>query len=253
MGLTPTATGLVPARSPVGPVATAVSSTDRTRRDLIRACCTQTPRSAVRPPGRCDHPPASLREDGDHHHGTPHTAAGHRRGRHPQGHPRRRRAGPARPSAWHDPGAGQQRRLRAAAVLGPRPGRGRRLGRGGHRQLRRRAGPLPGRPWSAGRGGQPARPAGSAAARQERCGRRDAAARAVQAGEATGVPKAQDGVVEMLRALRAARQTAVKARTQAINALKGLLVTAPAELPRAAGRLPTAGWSVPPPSSRWAR
>jgi transposase len=58
----------------------------------------------------------------------------------------------------------------------------------------------------------------------------DAAARAVQAGEATGVPKAQDGMVEMLRALRVARQTAVKARTQAINALKGLLVTAPDEL-----------------------
>jgi transposase len=58
----------------------------------------------------------------------------------------------------------------------------------------------------------------------------DAAARAVQAGEATGVPKAADGTVEMVRALRAARQTAVKARTQAINALKGLLVTAPTEL-----------------------
>jgi transposase len=58
----------------------------------------------------------------------------------------------------------------------------------------------------------------------------DAAARAVQAGEATGLPKTQDGVVEMLRALRVARQTAVKARTQAINAIKGLLVTAPAQL-----------------------
>ena len=58
----------------------------------------------------------------------------------------------------------------------------------------------------------------------------DAAARAVQAGEATGTPKAQDGTVEMVRSLRVARQTAVKARTQAINALKGLLVTAPDEL-----------------------
>ena len=58
----------------------------------------------------------------------------------------------------------------------------------------------------------------------------DAAARAVQAGEATGTPKAQDGTVEMARALRVARQSAVKARTQAINALKGLLVTAPTEL-----------------------
>jgi transposase len=68
----------------------------------------------------------------------------------------------------------------------------------------------------------------------------DAAARTVQAGEATGVPKAQDGVVEMLRALRTARQTAVKARTQAINALKALLVTAPTELREALGGLPTA-------------
>ena len=37
----------------------------------------------------------------------------------------------------------------------------------------------------------------------------DAAARTVQAGEATGIPKAQDGTVEMTRALRVARQTAV--------------------------------------------
>jgi transposase len=58
----------------------------------------------------------------------------------------------------------------------------------------------------------------------------DAAARAVQAGEATGVPKAQDGTVEMVRSLRVARQSAVKARTQAINAIKALLVTAPTEL-----------------------
>jgi transposase len=58
----------------------------------------------------------------------------------------------------------------------------------------------------------------------------DAAARTVQAGEAAGMPKAQDGAVEMVRALRVARQTAVKARTQAINAIKALLVTAPDEL-----------------------
>jgi transposase len=57
-----------------------------------------------------------------------------------------------------------------------------------------------------------------------------AAARSVQAGEATVVPKAGDGVVEMLRCLRVARCTAIKARTQAGNALKALLVTAPAEL-----------------------
>jgi transposase len=60
----------------------------------------------------------------------------------------------------------------------------------------------------------------------------DATARTVQAGEATGTPKAQDGTVEMLRALRVARQTAVKARTQTINAIKALLVTAPTQLRR---------------------
>jgi transposase len=58
----------------------------------------------------------------------------------------------------------------------------------------------------------------------------DAAASAVLSGEASGVPKAGDGVVEAIRALRVARTTAVKARTQAINALKALVVTAPAEL-----------------------
>jgi transposase len=57
----------------------------------------------------------------------------------------------------------------------------------------------------------------------------EAAARAVQAHQGS-VPKAGDGQVEMIRSLRVARATAMKARTQAINALKGLLVTAPAEL-----------------------
>jgi transposase len=58
----------------------------------------------------------------------------------------------------------------------------------------------------------------------------EAAARAVQAGEVTIVPKAADGHVEMLRSLRVARTTAMRARTQAVNALRSLLVTAPAEL-----------------------
>ena len=58
----------------------------------------------------------------------------------------------------------------------------------------------------------------------------DAAARAVQAGDQTGLPKAGTGTVEMLRVLRVARQTALKARTQATNALRALLVTAPPEL-----------------------
>jgi transposase len=82
----------------------------------------------------------------------------------------------------------------------------------------------------------------------------DAAARAVQAGEATGIPKAQDGTVEMVRSLRVARQTAVKARTQAVNAIKALLVTAPVELrERLDGLSTTRLVAKPPPSTpaRW--
>jgi transposase len=58
----------------------------------------------------------------------------------------------------------------------------------------------------------------------------EAAARAVLSGEADGTPKSGDDLVEMIRVLRVARSTAVKARTQAVNAVKSLLVTAPAEL-----------------------
>jgi len=52
----------------------------------------------------------------------------------------------------------------------------------------------------------------------------------VLAGEASGVPKSGDGCVEMIRALRAARRSAIKARTQAANQLQGLRVTAPEQL-----------------------
>jgi hypothetical protein len=68
----------------------------------------------------------------------------------------------------------------------------------------------------------------------------EAAARTNQAGEATMVPKAGDGVVEMLRCLRMARATAVKVRTQASNAIKALLITAPADLREQLWALPTA-------------
>ena len=56
------------------------------------------------------------------------------------------------------------------------------------------------------------------------------AARAVLAGEASGVPKSADGRVEMIRTLRSARRSAIKARTQAANQLQSLRVTAPEEL-----------------------
>jgi transposase len=58
----------------------------------------------------------------------------------------------------------------------------------------------------------------------------EAAARAVLAGQATAVPKTGSHLVEMIRCVRVARATAVKARTQAANALRALVVTAPAEL-----------------------
>ena len=54
-----------------------------------------------------------------------------------------------------------------------------------------------------------------------------AAARSTLNGAANGVPKTRDGQVEAIRTLRVARRSAVKARTQAINALKALVVTAP--------------------------
>jgi transposase len=60
----------------------------------------------------------------------------------------------------------------------------------------------------------------------------EAAARAVLAGEASGVPKSGNGTVEMIRTLRAARRSAIKARTQAANQLQGLRVTAPEQLRR---------------------
>lgn len=53
------------------------------------------------------------------------------------------------------------------------------------------------------------------------------AARAVLAGTAIGKPKGGEGQVEMIRVLRCARRTAVKARAQAANQLKAMLITAP--------------------------
>jgi transposase len=67
----------------------------------------------------------------------------------------------------------------------------------------------------------------------------EAAARAVLAGETAGEPKSGDGRVEMIRTLRSARQSAVKARGQAANQLQALLVTAPEELRHSLRELPT--------------
>lgn len=58
----------------------------------------------------------------------------------------------------------------------------------------------------------------------------EAAARAVQSGRATAVPKTADGPVEMIRMLRLTRRSAVKNRTMTINQLAALVTTAPDEL-----------------------
>jgi transposase len=58
----------------------------------------------------------------------------------------------------------------------------------------------------------------------------ETAARAVLAGQVTAIPKTGSHLVEMVRCLRVARATAVKARSQAVNALRALVVTAPPEL-----------------------
>ena len=49
------------------------------------------------------------------------------------------------------------------------------------------------------------------------------AARAVQSGEATAVPKTGSGPVEAVRALRVTMRSAIKARTQATNQMRSLL------------------------------
>jgi transposase len=58
----------------------------------------------------------------------------------------------------------------------------------------------------------------------------EAAARAVLGGQAAGLPKSGTGTSEMIRHLKAARDGAVKARTQAMVTLKALIVGAPSTL-----------------------
>jgi len=67
-----------------------------------------------------------------------------------------------------------------------------------------------------------------------------AAALAALNGEAAGVPKSRDGAVESVRMLRVARCGAVKARTQAGNQLRDLIVTAPDKVRQQLAGLPRA-------------
>ena len=56
------------------------------------------------------------------------------------------------------------------------------------------------------------------------------AARAVLAGVADATPKSGEGEVEMIRMFKSTRDSAVKSRTQAVNQMKALVLTAPAGL-----------------------
>ncbi|GAA1606725.1 MULTISPECIES: IS110 family transposase [Streptomyces] len=66
-----------------------------------------------------------------------------------------------------------------------------------------------------------------------------AAATAVLAGRAEGIPKSRDGIVEAIRVLRVVRKSAVKSRTQTVNQIRNLIVTAPADVREHLRGLPT--------------
>lgn len=56
------------------------------------------------------------------------------------------------------------------------------------------------------------------------------AARGLLAGQATATPKTHDGVVEMIRQIKVAKDVAVKARTGTNISLKQVIVNAPPDL-----------------------
>jgi len=58
----------------------------------------------------------------------------------------------------------------------------------------------------------------------------ESAARSVLAGTSTAIPKKRSGACESMRIVSVARRSAVKARTQAINQLRAILVSAPQDV-----------------------
>jgi transposase len=58
----------------------------------------------------------------------------------------------------------------------------------------------------------------------------ESAARSVLSGKSTAIPKQQSGACEAMRITSVARRSAVKAKTQAINQLRSLLVSAPQDI-----------------------
>jgi len=62
------------------------------------------------------------------------------------------------------------------------------------------------------------------------------AARSELAGVADAPPKPGEGELEMIRMLKSAKNSAAKARTQAVNQIKALAVTAPSSCGKSSGR-----------------
>ncbi|EKH1299118.1 IS110 family transposase [Escherichia coli] len=58
----------------------------------------------------------------------------------------------------------------------------------------------------------------------------ESAARSVLSGSATAIAKTQSGAAEMMRVVSVARRSAVKAKTQAMNQLRALLLSAPQDV-----------------------
>jgi hypothetical protein len=75
------------------------------------------------------------------------------------------------------------------------------------------------------------------------------AARAALSGAASVVTKLRHGRVEAIRALRVARSSAVKARSQATNQIKSLIVTGPPQLREQLRDQPTSCGAAPIPAS----
>ncbi|MCQ9179230.1 transposase [Streptomyces sp. IBSBF 2953] len=176
----------------------------------------------------------------------------YRRDRHPHRRSPGRRHRHQRPTPGHRGVPHDACRLPGPAGVAalPRPSAG--CGHGGHRLFRRRTRPPPpSQPDRRHRGG-PTRssssPNGGEVGPDRRArrtaGKSDpidayAAATAVLAGRATGTPKHRDGAVEAIRGLRVVRASAVKARTQTINQIKSLIISAPAEVREALRPLTT--------------
>lgn len=77
----------------------------------------------------------------------------------------------------------------------------------------------------------------------------EAAARAVLAGTSTATPKTGDGLSEMIRQVKIARDIARKGRTSAVVALKTIVLNAPAKLRESLDGLPDKALAPTRPSS----